>query len=400
LAASTQAIRTSAFLFTATSLSKVDAASLRPAEVQLYLAVRGWKSEPYGAQGKGLLFHLPSMPEAELLLPLKRDLFDYAIRMEDLVTALATVEQRSVIEVFNDLAGPKGDVFRLRVAGPIASKGNLPLDEAISLIQGGSRLLASAAQSLVRPDALQPQKIHKQAEIFLKNCRLGQTERGSFVATILAPVPPEIQHQLNLGDGDFPDEEQPFPRQVTTRLMSSLGMVSSAIESGRADQLLDAVPQGISANLCEALTMMKPPGDESLLEIGVTWSSARPRLPVDVPRIVSFPQEQFTFIEEIGRKLRTRAAARRERYIGRIKRVEKAVQRMLAEQSAGWIVISTEVGGKPARVKLCLKSDEFAAACDALRDDRWIAVTGIIQHDVKSREHLLTEPTGFEVLSD
>jgi hypothetical protein len=383
---------------TATSLSKIDAAALRPAEVQLYLAGRGWKSEPYGAQGKGLLFHLPSMPEAELLLPLKRDLSDYAIRMEDLVVTLAAVEQRPVAEVLNDLSGPKGDVFRFRVAGSVALMGNLPLDEAIKLFAGARRLLASAAQSLLRPEPLQPQKIFKQAEAFLKTCRLGQTERGSFVATILAPVPPEIQPWLNLDGGEFLADEQPFPRRVTSQLMSSLGVISSAIESGETERLLDAVPQGVSANLCEALTTMKPPGDESLLEIGVTWSSTRPRLPVEIPDRVSFPQEQFVFIEEVGRQLRTRAIAREERFIGRIQSVKKAVRPMLLAQIAGWIVISTDVAGSPARVRLDLKSDEFGAACDALRDDNWIAVTGIIRQDVRSREYLLTEPTGFEVL--
>ena len=36
-------------------------------------------------------------------------------------------------------------------------------------------------------------KLFKEAEEFLASCRLGQTERGSFVATIVAPVPPEIE---------------------------------------------------------------------------------------------------------------------------------------------------------------------------------------------------------------
>src|SRR6202042_440936 len=97
--------------------------------------------------------------------------------------------------------------------------------------------------------------------------------------------------------------EQPFPRQVTTRLMSSLGLVSQAIQDGKAARLLDAVTEGVSANLCDALVMMKPAGDESCLDVQVTWSRARPHLPVDVPRSVSFPHEQFAVIEEVGRQL-------------------------------------------------------------------------------------------------
>jgi hypothetical protein len=84
--------------------------SLRPGDVQLYLSSRGWKPELYGTEGNALLFLHPSFPEVDLLLPLKRNLGDYANRMADLVVALATIEQRPVQEILNDLSGPTGDV--------------------------------------------------------------------------------------------------------------------------------------------------------------------------------------------------------------------------------------------------------------------------------------------------
>ncbi len=301
----------------ASTLPKDVATSLRSGDVQLYLSSRGWKSKPYGPDGIGLQFVHPSFPKVDLLLPLKRDLGDFALRMGDLVVALATIERRPVQEVLNDLSGPAGDVFRLRVAGSVAALGNLPIDEAIQLLQGARQLLWSSAFSVIRPEALHPIRTSKPIEAFLNSCRVGQTERGSFVATILAPVPPEIQPSLaGLDAGRF-EPEPPFPRQVTTRLMSSLGLVSQAIQTGKPERLLDAVPQGISAHLCDALVLMKPPGDESSLDIRVTWARTRPHLPAEVPKSVSFLQEHFTVIEEVGRQLRTRATARPERYHGR-----------------------------------------------------------------------------------
>ena len=68
--------------------------SLRPGDVQLYLTSRGWISEPFGKGGKGLRFHHPSIPQVDLLLPLNRELGDYIIRMAELVTSLATIEER------------------------------------------------------------------------------------------------------------------------------------------------------------------------------------------------------------------------------------------------------------------------------------------------------------------
>ena len=195
--------------------------------------------------------------------------------MADLIVALATIEQRPIWEILNDLSAPSGDVFRLKIAGSVTSQGSFPLDEAIKLFQGGRQLLWSSAFGLLRPESLHPHRKIKQVEDFLKTCRLGQTERGSFVATIFAPVPPEIQPALaNLDAGQF-QLEQPFARQVTTRVMSSLGLVASAIQTGRPEQLLDAIPRGVSANLCDALVMMKPPGDESRLDVDVTWSRNR-----------------------------------------------------------------------------------------------------------------------------
>ena len=221
--------------------------ALRPGDVQTYLASRGWRSEPYGREGNGLLFFHPEMPEADLLLPLKRTLGDYALRMGDLVVALATIEQRPLQEVLNDLSGPAGDVFRLRIAGSVAALGNLPLDEAINLLGGARQLLWSSAFSIIRPEALHPQRTIKQVDDFLKDCRFGQTERGSFVATILAPVPPEVQPPPAGLDSGRLELQEPFPRQVTSRLMSSLGLVSQAIQEGKPGQLLNAVTQGISA---------------------------------------------------------------------------------------------------------------------------------------------------------
>jgi hypothetical protein len=357
-------------------------------------------SKPFGTRGQALQFRHSAMSGVDLLLPLTRDLGDYAQRMADLVVALATIEQRPLWEILNDLSGPSGDLFRVKIDGAVTSQGSFPLDDAIKLFQGGRQVLWASAFGLLRPEPLHPHRKIKQVEDFMKTCRLGQTERGSFVATIFAPVPPEIQPAFaNLDAGEFQLEQQPFARQVTTRVMSSLGLMAGAIQNGKPEQLLDAVPQGVSANLCDALVMMKPPGDQSRLDVGVTWSRNRPQLPADVPRSVSFPQEAFTVIEEVGRQLCRRLIAKTEQFRGKILSVKRALRPLIPEV-AGWMVMATDVNGTPARVKADLVSDDFALACEALRDDLSVEVGGVIRHDVMAREYVLTEPSELRVLSD
>jgi hypothetical protein len=144
--------------------------------------------------------------------------------------------------------------------------------------------------------------------------------------------------------------------------------------------------------------MMKPPGDESRLDVDVTWSRNRPQLPAEVPRSVSFPQEAFTVIEEVGRQLCKRLTAKIEGFRGKILSVKRALRPLLPEV-AGWMVMAADVNGAPARVKADLVSDDFALACEALRDDLSVEVRGVIRQDVMAREYVLTEPSEFRVLS-
>ena len=58
------------------------------------------------------------------------------------------------------------------------------------------------------------------------------------------------------------------------------------------------------------------------------------------------------------------------------------------------------VGGQSARVKVVLHRDDYRRACDAHRDEKPVAVTGIIHHDVKIRVYELSEPHDFQVLDE
>ena len=267
------------------------------------------------------------------------------------------------------------------------------------MLQGGHDLLAAAASSTVRPQAFHPQKIPREATEFLANCRLGQTERGSFIATIIAPVPPEIQKPLDFREENFRLGMEPYSRRVTTRLMSTLGLVSHAIESGAPGKILEGVDEGVSANLCDALKTMKPSGDLSRLDISISWARTRGHVPETIPQSVSFPQESFAWIEEAGRNLRTRPSPQQERFEGELIQVT-SLHRPLFKEVAGMIVLKTDVGGLLARVKVDLNQDDFRKACEALRDGKLVAVTGIIRNEVKAREYELSEPSGFEVLPE
>ena len=380
-------------------IPKEQLAALRPGDVQSYLLSRGWLADREASPPRGTLFRHPSIPDAEALLPLDRDLGDYVYRMADIVLVVAAVENRSVWEVLNDLSGPPSDVLRLRVVASDATLGNLPLEEGIKLLRGGRDLLWAAAHGTLRPQALHPQHDLRPVQEFLSECRLGQTERGSFVATILAPVPPQFQSLLNLQYEEGGEESEPFARRVTTRLMSSLDFVRQSILTGEEKRILDGVSRGVSANFCDALLLMKPPGDQSQLDIRMNWARSRPIPGETIPQSVSFAKESFQAIEEVGRQLRRRATAQTERLTGKVVELRTAF-RSLLDDVAGRIVLKTEVRGESAWVKVDLREDDYRRACDAHRDGHRVAVTGIIHYEARAKHFELSDPQAFEVLKE
>jgi hypothetical protein len=258
-------------------------------------------------------------------------------------------------------------------------------------------MLLAASCSVRQAAAFHPRQAYKEATEFLQACQLGQTERGSFVAKIMAPVPPEISKQntpFNLDEDAFIASE-PFARQSTVRLMAALGHIRGAIDSGHYDQILEGVDQGVSANLCEAIALMQPEGDQAELRICMTWSSSRPRLPKAVESMIGFSPTAFEIVRESGRKLREDLSVTRKRIEGRI--INLKADPSLFDDFEGTVILRANFGGTAIRVQVLLNSEDYKKACDAHRDGQIVAVTGLLQREAKLY-HLL-QPQNFSIMT-
>jgi hypothetical protein len=378
-------------------LPKEELSALRTEDVQLYLSSRGWQAEPAAPSGKATIFRFPNQPDAEVLLPRTRDCADYALRMGDVAQMIAAVEQRPIREVLVDLSGPPADVIRFGILAPEASLGNLPLDEGIRLVQGAREILLAAACSAHHPQPFYPRQSFKEAMDFLATCRLGQTERGSFIATILAPVPPLLEPpSLFPHDQHLTVATEPYARRVTLRLMSSLQVVRDYIRTGKHEHILQGVEAGVSANLCEAIASVKPPGDQSTLQIRISWARSRANVPPDLPQKVDFSQAALPIIEEVARRLRQRATPKLDRIEGFV--VALKGETTLLEGFEGNVIIRAVISGQSARVQLTLNKSDYAKACDAHRDARRVAVSGVLHRGAKAFE--LLHPQNFEVTAE
>jgi hypothetical protein len=79
--------------------------ALKPLEVASYLRVQGWRQDA-DLNGKGSLWLLGpgnGHDEADVTLPLRRDLGDFELRMSEVVRTLGRVEKRPEAEILQDL---------------------------------------------------------------------------------------------------------------------------------------------------------------------------------------------------------------------------------------------------------------------------------------------------------
>jgi hypothetical protein len=85
-------------------LPKERVLALDPGEVEAYLLARGWEADGKASTSSAGVYHLPGDPEAEILVPRDRGFVDYALRLGEVLQALASTEHRTAWEVLEDLS--------------------------------------------------------------------------------------------------------------------------------------------------------------------------------------------------------------------------------------------------------------------------------------------------------
>jgi hypothetical protein len=117
---------------------------------------------------------------------------------------------------------------------------------------------------------------------YLKRVAMGQTERGSYILTVISPVPalPGAVNDVPVGHTDS------FGRRVAETLARALAFLQQAAQQSRlaGDEgyVTAAIRNGVSANLCAAIVNMNKGSRDTELAISFRWSATVPG-PRDTP---------------------------------------------------------------------------------------------------------------------
>lgn len=365
--------------------------SLQPLEVAGYLRAHGWQEEAE-LHGKGSLWVRGR--DEELTLPARRDLGDYELRMEEVVQTLASAEGRAEREVLRDLQTVTSDLIRVRVQAGATKYGTLPMEAAVALAAGSRDLLLAAACAAVNRRPVYASRKPNRAMGYLDGIQVGQTERGSYVLTILSPVPPELRRtQASL----FPLEpEDPYERVVTRTLMVALqALVDAArraMSHGDLRPFQEAVSSGVSANLCDAVAALSAANDGEGLDIQMAWSPTRPIGP-GVPERVTLSGDTIPLIEEAARGFRDTSLVEDVELEGAVTGLDRSV-----DAREGDVTITGNVEGRVHRVLVRLPDPLYSEAVRAHDGRHLVTCVGDLRRLTKG--YRLENPRHFEIIGE
>jgi hypothetical protein len=364
----------------------VDPNALReitPMGLRAYAEAQGWRRvEAFGEHST--VYALDKAPE--VIVPATAAIADYAQVVSEIIAVFARVEERNELQIYHDLLTADQDVIRIR-APKAEDDGSVQLETGVDLVSRAHELLLSAACSASEPRAAYRAGSVREAAVYMSRVRLGQSERGSYVVTLLSPVPPALDPPKQASF--WPEmSDEPFERRVTRRLMQGLEAAREAIEKAALGQgfsvFENAVSRGVSANLCEAAANLIERG--AGLDVSVTWACTR-STPVKRQQQRFLPPDGDV-LKEAASRFRAREPQSDENLEGYIIKLSRP-----EDEPAGWATLRTLVGNRQVSVRVDLEKDLYEKAVEANKNQVAVSIKGDLVRD--GQRWLLKHPREF-----
>ena len=363
--------------------------SLSIVSLRAYLNSREWNDEgPWGKRPARIYVKEHDGRSWEILVPIKDTLADYAESMAESIAVLAAVEERSQLEVFDDLSATGADVIRVRSVNGMA-KEPLSLRQSATLLNDAYSMVASAARAVEKPQAAYRGPVSADVAEYLDNVRPLPGHHQGYDLTLHFPVPAGFQTQTDMGD----DFYAPFPRRATLKLAEALEYSSEAISGIVVDDPLkrfrQAVPHGVSANLCDAVANLAKKGEG--IEIDFFWAPVRPSTSDD--HRFQFSEHAADILNEAARSFRRDEPLLNESVIAQVVALARE-----PEEFDGRATILYVQDGHPIRMHVEFDESSYTAVIRAFENRHPLSVDGDIYRVGGGYE--LRNPRNLSLLSE
>lgn len=367
--------------------------SVSARHIRTYLRSHGW-DRAGGVADRPDVWHIRSGEDVyEVVAPTQASR-DFPETVGALLSTLAVVESRSEADIFRDLSAVSFDVQYIRLRGA-HQPGTAPLPEASEALRAAHAALGASATSLEDQRPVQPSRHPSRTTELLHDVLAGPTTEGSYVMSMWVPVPTPLVPDEDDVLFDLPD--RPFARQATARFHDATLAARAASEeyvrlNGAVDPFLDRVPEGLSANLCEALAAVSG-SREQPFELRFAWALDRPLAGRTAP--ITFEARHTLALRDAARELRSLQPEDDVEVRGVVVRLHREARSGSGEVTISGIVAHNGLERR-RRVTVELSEPDYEAAIRAHDQYDDVTVTGSLT--IRGTRARLTQASMFTVL--
>lgn len=353
-------------------------------QLRSYLQHKQW-FEDGKIRSVATIWHRHDNEDAEVVLPLSH-VKDYWQRMRGAIASIASIEGRTTPEILNEVKRLFANVITIRVVHDDTNDGTIPINDGVLLIAKAKDLLSAAAQSLYAKRKQFTRGAPKEAKEYLETLLLGQTEVGSYVVNVIAPVRtiavgPEIVTTI------------PLAQAITTSLVTGLSALEKATttyeEKGDLGVFDEAVLAGASSNMCDALLGFSGEKHNRTFEITVT-AAPSPLFETEPTRFV-FDGKHVEVLQKATGYYKGDYVLPQRRLTGYITKLSRPM-----DETSGTITIDSVFGDVERKVQVELTGDDYHQAVVAHDNSKMVRVEGDVH--VKSKSAQLLNPRNFGVI--
>lgn len=329
--------------------------------------------------------------DAEVVLPLSRSVKDYTQRIRDALETVASFEKRGVLDVVNDIGLLFANVVTVRVVHADTDDGTIPINDGVLLISRAKDLLFAAAMSIYSKRKHFTGKPPKNAADFVGTLLLGQTEVGSYVVNVIAP----LQGAPGVPRAAETAEAMPLAEAVTLNLVTGLEALTqaSAIYEDQHDLHVfeSTIAKGASANMCDALLGFSGLNRNRSFEIKVTPASG-PMFETE-PKLFKFEAHHIEVLERASGYFKDDYVLPKRTLTGYVRKLSRP-----KEDESGTITLDTQLGDVNRNVRIELGPEDYHHAVLAHDNNSLVQCSGDVH--IKSKSASLLNTHGFRVVGD
>lgn len=366
---------------------------ITPASIEKYLSFTGWKRDASFANPKLMVFQNDTEGNLRIAVPATTAISDYIARVYDLILTLSSLTDCAENDIIASLKSAYTDRMQFRIIAESSKNGKIPLDYAARCIEGLKELVlyAACAEEKACPICV---RTFNNAKVNLDKFQFEQTEIGSFIFNVGVQVADEDNEQLFLPEVN-PQPYEPPEHRIVKRIEKAILQIDDVAERKitMSNLVENAYEEGITANMCDAISMLKPEDGDIELETSIHYAEAITRAVIP-PTVRKFDNIHFALVDDISRRYKDCTLIEDVTLRGMINMLSKSAS--AAEEGENTVRLFTKIEGKSRAVTLHLSPENHTLACDAYRDDREVEVSGVI--DKSGKYWFFSEVNSFRVI--